>query len=317
MRWMVASAILSASVGSVSAVEMKCPRITVVVPYTAGGATDVASRLVASAMEPLIKKSIVIETRTGATGNIGTAYVATSPPDGCTLLVNGAVMATYAHSFKKLSYDPIKDLVAVGSIGVTPTMLVTSNKEMKNVQDLIAWSKRRPDGLSYGSAGYGLLHHLAVEEIAEKTKSRLVHVPYRGGGSATIDLTTGRLDFGSFAFGSVVSFTNAGSLQMIAVLQDKRSPLAPNVPSISEQGFPGLDAGIHFMMFAPSATPKHVVDYLSDTLAKVVADPSLTQRFAAIGFDPIPLNSREAGEIVQKTGADWAPVIKRLNIALD
>jgi tripartite-type tricarboxylate transporter receptor subunit TctC len=104
---------------------------------------------------------------------------------------------------------------------------------------------------------------------------------------------------------------------MIAVLQDRRSPLAPEVASISEQGFPGLDAGIHFMVFAPSATPKDVIDYLSDTLKKVVADPALTQKFAAIGFDPVPLGAKEAGDIVRKTGEDWAPIIKRLNIALD
>lgn len=317
MRFLLASAIVSAFASYASASELPCSRITLVVPYSAGGATDVASRLVASALEPMIKMPVIIETRTGAAGNIGTAYVANAKADGCTLLVNGAVMATYAHSFRKLTYDPIKDLVAVGSIGVTPTMLVTSNKEINSVQDLLAWSKKKKDGLSYGSAGFGLLHHLAVEEIAIKAKARLVHVPYRGGGGATNDLVSGRLDFGSFAYGSVVPFTKAGSLKMIAVLQDKRSSLAPNVPSISEQGFPGLDAGIHFMVFAPSATPRNVVDYLSEQLKKVVADPALTQKFAAIGFDPIPLESKEAGAILRKTGDDWAPVIKRLNIVLD
>jgi len=104
---------------------------------------------------------------------------------------------------------------------------------------------------------------------------------------------------------------------MIAVLQDKRSSLAPDVPSISEQGFPGLDAGIHFMVFAPSATPRATVEYLSEQLKKVVGNPALKQKFAAIGFDPIPLGSKEAGAILRKTGEDWAPVIKRLNIVLD
>lgn len=302
--------------GSAHAADLKCTQIKLVVPYTAGGATDVAARLVARHIEPLLKIPAVIETRTGATGNIGTAFVANSPPDGCTLLVNGAVIATYPHSFKSLSYDPIKDLTAIGSIGVTPTVLVTNNKSVNNLQDLLAWSKTKPDGLSYGSAGYGLLHHLAVEEIAEQTKSRLVHVPYRGGGSATQDLVTGELAFGSFALGSVVSFVKNGDLKIVSVLQSTRTTLAPEAQTIAEQGFPKLNAGVHFMIFAPSKTPKDIVNKVSDALAKVVANPALKSNFEAIGFDPVPMNAEASNALVRQTGIDWAPVIQRLKIQL-
>jgi len=302
--------------GTAQAADLKCAQIKLVVPYTAGGATDVAARLVAKNIEPLLKIPTVIETRTGATGNIGTAFVANSTPDGCTLLVNGAVIATYPHSFKSLSYDPVKDLTAVGSIGVTPTVLVTNNKSINNLNDLVAWSKTKPEGLSYGSAGYGLLHHLAVEEIAEQTKSRLVHVPYRGGGSATQDLVTGELAFGSFALGSVVSFVRNGDLKILSVLQSNRTTLAPEAQTIAEQGFPKLNAGVHFMIFAPVKTHKDIVNKVSAALAKVVADPSLKRNFEAIGFDPIPMDADASNKLVRQTGIDWAPVIQRLKIQL-
>ncbi len=310
-------AALLPAAGSSQAADINCAQIKLVVPYAAGGATDVAARLITQGLEANLKKSIVIETRTGASGNIGTAAVAQSPGDGCTLVVNGAVIATFPDSFSKLTYDPFKDLVAVGGLGVTPTVIVTSNKQINGVKDLIEWSRKEPDGLSYGSAGYGLLQHLAIEALADNAKARLVHVPYRGGGGATTDLMTGRLHFGSFAAGSVVSLTNDGSVKIIAVVQEKRSGLLPNVASFAEQGYPGIDAGVHFMIFAPSTTPKDIVQTLSDALMKVVGDPNLKDKFAAIGFDPTPISSDEANAIVRKTGAAWAPIIKRLGIKLD
>jgi tripartite-type tricarboxylate transporter receptor subunit TctC len=316
LRILTSSLVALLITASTQASELKCSQIKLVVPYTAGGATDVAARLVARHIEPLLKTSTIIETRTGATGNIGSAFVATSPADGCTLLVNGAVIATYPHSFKSLSYDPIKDLTAIGSIGVTPTVLVTSNKSVNNLQDLLAWSKTKPEGLSYGSAGYGLLHHLAVEEIAEQTKAKLVHVPYRGGGSATQDLVTGELAFGSFALGSVVSFIKNGDLKIVSVLQSSRTTLAPDAQTIAEQGFPKMNAGVHFMVFAPSKTSKEIVNQLSAALAKVVGDSSLKPNFDAIGFDPLPMDANSSNELVRQTGTDWAPVIQRLKIQL-
>jgi tripartite-type tricarboxylate transporter receptor subunit TctC len=316
MRILISTSAAFFIAGAAQAAELKCTQIKLVVPYTAGGATDVAARLVAKNIEPLLKIPTIIETRTGATGNIGTAFVANSTPDGCTLLVNGAVIATYPHSFKSLSYDPIKDLTTVGSIGVTPTVLVTNNKTINNLNDLVAWSKTKPDGLSYGSAGYGLLHHLAVEEIADQTKSHFVHVPYRGGGGATQDLVTGELAFGSFALGSVVSFVRNGNLKIVSVMQSNRTSLAPDAETIAEQGFPKLNAGVHFMVFAPSKTPKQIVNKVSEALAKVVADPSLKRNFEAIGFDPIPMDADASSQLVRQTGIDWAPVIKRLKIQL-
>ena len=141
-------------------------------------------------------------------------------------------------------------------------------------------------------------------------------MPYRGGGSATQDLVTGELAFGSFALGSVVSFVRNGDLKILSVLQSSRTTLAPEAQTIAEQGFPKLNAGVHFMIFAPVKTHKDIVNKVSAALAKVVADPSLKRNFEAIGFDPIPMDADASNKLVRQTGIDWAPVIQRLKIQL-
>jgi tripartite-type tricarboxylate transporter receptor subunit TctC len=300
------------------AADFDCPRVTVIVPYPAGGAADVAARLVADRLELGLKKSFVIENRPGATGNIGTAAVVNARPDGCTLLVNAAVIATFPWSFTKLGFDPVKDLAPVGGIGVTPTLLVAPKSlPAGDLKGLVQLSKQRPDGLSVSTAGYGLLQHLAVEEMAQRTGAKFVHVVYKGGAQAATDLIAARLDFGSFAAGSVIQFVKEGQIKPLAVVQETRSDLVPDVATTAEQGLPGLDAGVHFMLYAPAATPKHVVSVLNGELNKIVGDPALKQRFGNIGYDPTALTPDAAAAIMRKTGEVWAPVIKRLNIKLD
>ncbi|HWP25235.1 MAG TPA: tripartite tricarboxylate transporter substrate binding protein [Xanthobacteraceae bacterium] len=316
MRWILG--LLATLIATSTIAQIRCDQIKLVVPYPPGGATDVAARLVAERLEPMLKKAVVIENRAGATGNIGTAAVANSPPDGCTLLVNAAVIATFPASFSRLPYDPLRDLVPVGGIGITPTVLVTASANQPNdLKGLVAWSRSKPDGLNYATAGYGLLQHLAVEEMAQRLKAKFVHVVYKGGAQATTDLVTARVDFGSFAAGSMLPLIKEGKLKAIAVVQDKRSDLLPAVPTIAEQGLAGLNAGVQFLVFAPAATPKSVIAALSAELRKVVGDPALTPRFAAIGFDPTPASSEDMSEVMRRTSAEWTPVIKRLKIRLD
>jgi tripartite-type tricarboxylate transporter receptor subunit TctC len=289
-----------------------------VVPYPAGGATDVAARVVAERLEASLKKNVIIETKPGATGNIGTIAVINAKPDGCTLLVNAAVIATFPYSFSKLNYDPIKDLLAIGGIGVTPTLLVAApSVGADDVKALVQLSKDRPGGLNFSTAGYGLLQHLAVEEIAARSGAKFMHVAYKGGGQAVTDLITARVDFGSFAAGTVNPYLQDGKLKALAVVADKRSALVPEVATTAEQGLAGLDAGVHFMIFAPAATPKDVVTLLSAELRKLIAEPAMKERLLKIGFDPTPISSDETAEIVRKTGETWAPLIRRLNIRLD
>ncbi|MFL6949055.1 MAG: Bug family tripartite tricarboxylate transporter substrate binding protein [Xanthobacteraceae bacterium] len=318
MRLASAVAALCLTASYACAADLDCAQVKLIVPYPAGGATDVAARLVGERLEAALKKSVIIETRPGATGNIGTVAVINSKPDGCTLLVNAAVIATFPYSFNKLNYDPINDLVPVGGIGITPTLLIAAPSVAANdVNELVQLSKTRPDGVNFSTAGYGLLQHLAVEEIAQRTGAKFTHIVYKGGGQATTDLITARVDFGSFAAGTVNPFLQDGKLKALAVVQDQRSALVPKVATTAEQGLPGLDAGVHFMLFAPAGTPKEIVAMLNGELRAIVGHPAMKERFLKIGFDPTPITAEETADIVRRTGETWAPLIKRLNIKLD
>jgi tripartite-type tricarboxylate transporter receptor subunit TctC len=309
---------LIAGSGGALAAELNCAQIRLITPYPPGGATDVASRLIAERLEPALKKPVIVENRAGATGNIGTMAVVTAAPDGCTLLNNAAVIATFPASMAKLGYDPINDLIPIGGIGITPTLLVTAAASpATDLPGLIAWSKSKPGGLNFSTAGYGLLQHLAVEEIASRSGGTFVHVAYKGGAQAVTDLIPGRVDLGSFAAGSVLPLVKEGKLKALAVVSDKRSELIPEARTTTEQGMPGLNAGVHFMLYVPAKTPKDIVALLSSELKKIVGDPALKQRFISIGYDPTPTSSEEMVAVMRKTGDDWAPLIKKLNIKLD
>lgn len=305
--------------GSASAQDYPCSQVKLVVPYPAGGATDVASRILTERLEAVFKKPFFVENRGGATGNIGTVAVTSAPPDGCTLLVNATIIATFGHSFSKLSYDPFKDLAPVGGVGVTPTLIVAASTVAANdIKGLVEWSKSKPDGLNYSTAGYGLQQHLASEEIAQRTGAKFTHVAYRGGGTAMTDLIAARLDFGGFLAGTTKPLIASGQLKGLAIVADKRSELVPDIPTTTEQGLPGMNShGVHFMMFAPAATPKPLVAMLGAELKKIIAEPALKQRFAGIGFDATPMTADEVAAAMRKTEADLSPVIKRLNIKLD
>ncbi|MBX9847380.1 MAG: tripartite tricarboxylate transporter substrate binding protein [Xanthobacteraceae bacterium] len=298
--------------------ELPCAQVRLVVPYPAGGATDVASRVVAERLEAALKKPVIVENRGGATGNIGTVAVVNAPPDGCTLLVNATVIATFVHSFAKLGYDPIKDLAPVGGVGITPVLFVAAPQvPAGNIKELVELSKSRPDGLNYSSAGYGLQQHLAAEEIAQRTGAKFTHVAYRGGGPAMTDLIAARLDFGAFLAGTTKPLIADGKLKALAIAQDRRSELLPDVPTTAEQGLPGMSGGTHFMVFAPPATPKPVIALISAELHKVIAAPALRERFQQIGFEATPMTAAEVAAEMQRTGERYAPLIKRLNIRLE
>ena len=319
MRIVTAALALGLGVGSAAAQDLPCAQVRLIVPYPAGGATDVATRVVAERLDAAMKKPFVVENRGGATGNIGTVAVINAQPDGCTLLVNATVIATFPHSFSKLAYDPHKDLAPVGGVGVTPVLVIAAPSVPANdVKGLVEWSKSKPDGLNYSTAGYGLQQHLAIEEIAQRTGAKFTHVAYRGGGTAMTDLIAARLDFGAFLAGTTKALLADGKLKALAIVAEKRSPLTPDIPTTTEQGLPGMDAaGTHFMLFAPAATPKPVVAQLSAVLHKVISDPALKERFAGIGFDATPMTSDEVAAAMRQTGDRLAPLIKKLNIRLD
>ena len=311
-----ATAIAAACLGAVSAAAdaPPCPQIRIIVPYSAGGASDLTARLVAEPLGNALKKVVVIENKVGATGNIGTAFVAKSAPDGCTIGVNVAAIHSYKLIFSDLGYDPEKNLVPIAGVGKSPSLILTSaSSPIKDLKDLVALSKEK-GGLSYATAGLGLTPHLAVEELARVSGAKFISVFYRGAPDFMGDVITGRVTFGSTAAANSMPLVREGKLKALAVMQASRSPLAPNVASSAEQGMSPLDGSSHFMLFAPSNTPKTTVATLSTEIKKIVSDKAVQARLQTLGFDPSPIDSQEALDVVRKLGHDLEPIVKTLNL---
>lgn len=305
-------------IGTASATELSCSVVRMIVPYAAGGPTDVAARLIAERLGPKIRQTVIVENRPGAIGNIGTEYVVRAPADGCTLLINAATMATFPSTFRNLTFKPMTDLIPVGGVGVTPTLLVTATpNKVSTLQDLITWSKEKSGGLTYATIGRGHLPHLVIEQLAQRTGGTFTNVPYRGAALYIPDLVSARVDFGSGIASSVLAALREGKLRALALAADKRSGIVPDVPTTAEQGFAHLDAGVHFLVFAPASTPKEIVNYLSDNLRTVIGDPAIASTFHNLAFDPSPIGANEAAAVMLKTEKEWTPIIQRLGIKMD
>ncbi len=301
-----------------AAADYACSNVRLIVPFGVGGATDIAARALANALQGELHQTLVIENRPGATGNIGTLDVVHAAADGCTLLINGTVIATFTKSFPKLSYDPFKDLAPIGGVGATPAVMVSAaSSPAHSLTDLIALAKSHPSTVTYATSGYGLSQHLVVEQIAQRAGVSFVLVPYKSPPAMVQDIVAGRIDFGSLLAGTTKPLIDSKQLRAQVLVQDTRSSLLPDVPTTAEQGFPGLLGGVQFVMFAPAATPKPIVDLLDAALRKVLAEPDMVSTLRRIGFEPMPLSSAQVTAEMQKQDAMFSPIIKSLNIHLE
>ena len=228
------AAVLLGSVGAFADAP-PCPQVKIIVPFSAGGASDLIARIVAEPLGTALKKTVVVENRVGATGNIGTAVVAKSNPDGCTIGVNTAAILSYKLMFADLGYDPEKDLVPIAGVGKSPSLILTAaSSPLTDLKALVAMSKERSGGLTYATAGLGLTPHLAVEELARVSGAKFVSAFYRGAPDFMGDVMTGRVTFGSTAAADSMPLVRDGKLKALAVMQEKRprwrrtSPVAPS-----------------------------------------------------------------------------------------
>ena len=303
--------------GAATAQELKCPNVRMVVPFGSGGAADILGRVVAESMTKTLDKTFVVENRPGATGNIGTIQVVNAKPDGCTLLLNATVIATFPYSFPNLGYDPFADLVPIGGIAATPNVLVASpSVPAATVGELLKLARGQKTGINYSTSGYGLQQHLVVEQMAQLAGAKFTLVAYRTPAAMMTDIITGRVEFGSLLVGSTKSIIEEKKLRALAVVQDQRTSLLPDVPTTAEQGFPGLLGAVQFLLFAPGKTPKDTVSLLENALHRVISDESLKSRFIGIGFESTPMKSAEVVADMIRTRDAFAPIIRELKIEL-
>lgn len=268
--------------------------VTMIVPYASAGSADVVGRLVGAEMAKVLGQNVVIELKPGAGGNIGAELVAkTAKPDGHTILMGSLSLSTNP-SLMKLNFDPRKDLVAVAGIATFPNLMVTAvDSPYKSVKDVIAAARQKPGALSFGSSGLGTSSHLSGELLMVHAGIDLTHVPYKGSGAVYPDLMAGRVNFLFDLAGSSAGYVQGGKVRALATTSGRRSPALPDVPTISESGFPGFEFGAYLALFAPTGTPRDVIARLEDAVAKSIQTPAIKERLAQMAAEPVPVSSNE------------------------
>lgn len=290
--------------------------IKLVVPFPPGGGTDVLARLLADKLRPLLNQTVVIDNRPGATGNIGNDLVAKSAPDGHTVLVQGTIIGTFPHMFAKLTYDPLKDLQAVGTIAESPNVIVVNAASpLNSLQDLVKAAKADPaKPLNYGTAGVGSPQHLAMEQMASLAGIKLQHITYRGTTPAVNDLLASQTDFGAFSLSSMLPLIQGKRVRVLAVMTEKRTSLLPDSPSVAELGYKGVESSIRFALFVPAGTPQEIVAKLAAANSKAIADPALKESFQKAGYEIVTATPQQTAAMVQREFTVWGPVVKQLGL---
>ena len=289
--------------------------IRLVVPFDAGGGTDVVARVIAQAMSAELKRNIVVLNRGGAGTRIGSEFVAKSLPDGLTLLYSGIGLTFHPAIYKDLPYDLRRDFVAVAMVGRQPYLLATgTSMGNRTLAEIIALARQKPDTLTYGSAGIGSGTHIASEILWGTLGIKLNHVPYKGTAPALIDLLGGRLDLVYSTIASLASRAKAGQLHAIGISTAKRNPLLPDVPTIAEQGFPGFEYVTWAAIFARTGTPAATQNAIADAVAKAVALPQVRASLESDGFVPAPAGPEEAQRYFLSEVERWPPLILRAGI---
>lgn len=291
--------------------------IRLVVPYPPGGISDALARYVGRVIEKDLGQPIVIENKGGAGSNIGSSEVAKSSPDGYTVLLASTANAVNMTLYKKLSYDTQRDLVPVSLIADVPNVLVVNAQvPVKSVAELIALAKQKPDDLAYASAGAGSPAHLAAEIFVRSAGIRIRHVAYRGAGPAITDVIGGHVPIMFTNLAAVLGGIEAGKLRLLGVGGRKRWPAFPDVPTISEAGLPGYEAGAWYGLMVPTGTPQSVVDRLQKAL-DLVRKPEGFAEITKLGAEPVVSTAAELKARIEAELASYSKLIKEAGITIE
>ena len=294
--------------------------IKIIVPYTAGGTTDLLARTVGHKLTEEWKQPVVVDNRPGANGIIGMDLVAKAPADGYTLgLASPGTHAINETLYQAtLPHKPQKDFVLVSLAVMAPmVMVVNSSVPARNLKELVAYAKQNPGKLAIASGGSGSSQHLAAEMFKSMAGVDMVHVPYKGGGAAYIDLLGGQVQVMIDALQQAMPHIKSGKLRPIAVASAKRLPQLPDVPTIAEAGVPGYESGAWYGFVAPAGTPKDIVDKLSKQIAHILTLPDVQQTLAGPGLVPVGSTPEQFAEHSRKETAKYAKVIKDANVKAD
>ena len=295
--------------------------IRIIVPFPAGGSTDVYARIVAEKLSKNLGHNVIIDNRPGASGIIGTEIMVKSPPDGYTLLITATHIAANLSIYKKMPYDTLKDITCLSMVATLPNVLVAHPSfPANNIPELITMAKKKPGELNFASTGIGGNNHLSGEMFKHMAGIDLEHIPYKGEAPAITDLVGGHVSLMFAGIGTCLPYAKAGKLKILAVTTAQRSTLAPDIPTIAESGVPGYDSSSWFGLFGPANMPKELVDRIYSEFSKVRSDPDVKAKFASAGgeINKVGGDSPEKFTAFVKSEIEkWGKVVKDCGIQMD
>lgn len=313
-----AACLALAATGALAQSDYPNRPIKIIVPFPAGGSTDVLLRLIQPKLTQQLGQPVVIENKSGASSTLGADFVAKSAPDGYTLLV-GTLHHTVAQVvFPKLPYRLDADLVPIGTMAIIPNVVVVNSQvPAKTVAELVALTKAQPNKYNYGSAGSGTAHHLIGEVFKLQTGADLMHVPYRGSAPAVADLLGGQVSVMFDTTPSAMPHFKSGKTRALAVTTAKRSTALPDVPTLAEAGVSGIDIGTWYGFMAPAGTPAAIVAKINAETSKILNDPAVQKQLQAQGIEPLPGTPAEMQARIQRELADFAVQVKKASLSIE
>jgi tripartite-type tricarboxylate transporter receptor subunit TctC len=292
--------------------------IRLIAPFPPGGSVDIMARLISEPLGAQLGGKIVIDNRSGASGNIGMEAAARAKPDGYTIVLNTIPLATNQALFDKLNWDPVKDFAPIGMVATAPHVLVVPQKvQAKKVDELVKLARANPGKLTYASAGVGTTFHLCAEMFKDSTNTFILHVPYRGGGPALLDTLGGQVDMSFPTLSAALPHVKAGNLRALAVTATTRSALLPDVPTLQEAGVKDFQFTQWLALLAPAGTPRDVVTRLNGALKDTLTSKEVRDKFAAQGFDAFITTPDEAGKFIAAEVQRFGKLIKTRKITAE
>ncbi len=314
---LAALALTSSLAFSQGAFPQRPMRLVLSVPP--GGAADFTGRVVAAKMTEFVGQNVVVESRVGAGGIVASEYVTKATPDGHTLMLSSSTTHGAAPVlYKKLPFDAIKSFTHISGVSLLPAMMViNADVPAKTVKEFIALTRANPGKYMFSSSGNGSAPQLFGEQFKIRTGADLTHVPYKGSGPAVIDLATGQVHMMMDGLPSLLGQIKSGRLRPLAAMSDKRFEVFPEVPTIAEAGFPGLEDGVWYGISAPAGVPQPIVDQLSRLVAKVVTSPDVRERFATVGATPMPIGPKEYVAFIMRENKKWGEIVRAAGVVVD
>ena len=304
---------LGLALASASAAAQGYPSrpVRMLVGFTPGGGTDIMARFLAPRLQEYLGQPFVVENRPGAATNVATEAVAKSSPDGYTLLFTTSALAINASLYKNLKYDALKDLAPISVLSESPNMLVAGPAlKAANVQELVAYARANPGRLNYSTAGAGTSQHLAGETFKLRTKTFIVHIPYRGTAPSLAAVVSGETEFSFANIPAILALVKSGRLRPLALAGAKRSALMPEVPTLAEAGVAGVEVPVWYALLAPAGTPKEIVDTLAKATIRAAHSQELAPRLVADGAEPVGNTPEEFAKMLREEVAKYAEAVR-------